>query len=324
MKRFYTFVSLVLMVLCVACSSSKKTQSEGVSENLSEKRQSVVPDTFLLPEVPSSITNAEARTSYLVTHYWDRFDFTNRELIQKAHITEQAFVDYIHVLTYVDQIERDKSLKNTWNKAEADSAMSLHFASLFEKYFYDPNSPFRNEAFYIPVLRDMEKSDMLSPEIRSKYQFQLDMAMKNRVGEKTADFSYTLASGKSSNLYSIKSEYVLLMFSNPDCATCAAVTKALNALPGLNKAFRMNSPSRTMVAVLTVFPDNNADEWFRHIPELPNRWINGYDKDMTITHKRLYDIKAIPTIYLLDKDKKVILKDTSLEAIESFFLNPSM
>ena len=34
---------------------------------------------------------------------------------------------------------------------------------------------------------------------------------------------------------------------------------------------------------------------------------------------RLYDIKAIPTIYLLDSDKKVILKDCSLEAVESFF-----
>ncbi|HBK95202.1 MAG TPA: DUF5106 domain-containing protein, partial [Porphyromonadaceae bacterium] len=43
----------------------------------------------------------------------------------------------------------------------------------------------------------------------------------------------------------------------------------------------------------------------------------------TITKQKLYDIKAIPTLYLLDKDKKVILKDTSIEAIESFFAKPN-
>jgi hypothetical protein len=40
---------------------------------------------------------------------------------------------------------------------------------------------------------------------------------------------------------------------------------------------------------------------------------------MAITRERLYDIKAIPTIYLLDSDKKVLLKDSSIEAVESFF-----
>jgi hypothetical protein len=40
---------------------------------------------------------------------------------------------------------------------------------------------------------------------------------------------------------------------------------------------------------------------------------------MTITQKKLYDIRAIPTLYLFDKEKNVILKDTSIEAIENFF-----
>ena len=36
-------------------------------------------------------------------------------------------------------------------------------------------------------------------------------------------------------------------------------------------------------------------------------WIHGYDKGMEIMRKRLYDIKAFPTLYLLDSDKNVIL-----------------
>jgi hypothetical protein len=48
-------------------------------------------------------------------------------------------------------------------------------------------------------------------------------------------------------------------------------------------------------------------------------WINAYDKGMVITKERVFDIQDIPTIYLLDKNKRIILKDASLEEIESFF-----
>ena len=78
-----------------------------------------------------------------------------------------------------------------------------------------------------------------------------------------------------------------------------------------------------MIAILTVYPDADIDEWRSHLPQMPAIWIHSYDKETTITKQKLYDIKAIPTLYLLDKDKKVILKDTSIEAIEAFFAKPN-
>ena len=37
-----------------------------------------------------------------------------------------------------------------------------------------------------------------------------------------------------------------------------------------------------------------------------------------IDQKSLYDLKAIPTLYLLDKDKTVLLKDATAEEIEEY------
>ena len=81
----------------------------------------------------------------------------------------------------------------------------------------------------------------------------------------------------------------------------------------------MNTPSRTMLTILTIYIDDNLDEWHSHLAELPTNWTHAYDKDNKISKNRLYDIKAIPTLYLLDKDKKVLQKDTSPNALESFF-----
>lgn len=324
MKRcvVYVFFASLMVIVGYSCFSSKKTQSDISKEETEVKRQTIVPDTFVLPDIPEIITGPDERAGYLVMHYWDRFDFTNRELIKRPEITEQAFVDYIDILNYVPLRNAEQSLAYTLNNARVDSTMYFHFVSLFEKYFYEPNSPFRNEEFYIPVLKEVMESPLFSEETRSRYRFQLDMTLKNRVGDKAGDFTYTLASGVSSNLYSIRSEYLLLMFSNPGCSTCAAVTDRLNRSEQLNAAMAMNSPTRTMLTIMTLYPENNPDGWLAHLPELPAGWIHGYDKGMEISKKRLYDIKAIPTLYLLDRDKRVVLKDTSIEAIEDFFSKP--
>jgi len=320
MKYFILTISIIgtALLTVTSCSSSKKTQTEGRTD-FESISQTIVPDTFVLPVIPEALTDPVDRAQYLAMHFWDRFDFADRELIKRPDITEQAFVDYINILQYVSREDANKSLLYTLDKAETDTAYYRHFASLFNKYLYDPNSPFRNEELYLPVLQRLVKSSLLSEEEVSRYAFQLEMALKNRVGQKANDFHYTLASGQSFSLYDLKSEYTLLIFSNPGCPTCEAVIAQLNNSKPLNDALAMNTPTRTMLTVLTIYPDKDLSEWLAHLPQMPAQWIHAYDKGMEITQRRLYDIKAIPTLYLLDKEKKVLLKDTSVEAIESFF-----
>lgn len=321
MKPLYInfFLAGVLFFSFFACSSSKKAQSDVQSEDSLRQVSLIVPDTFVLPDLPKELTNPTARAAYLVLHYWDRFDFSDEKLIERPEITEQAFVDYINILPYVPSDKAEESLEYTLKKAEASSPMYAHFGTLFQKYLYQPNSPFRNEELYIPVVKKLAKSPLLSETDRAKYKFEEEMALTNRKGQTAADFAFTLASGKSQQMHTVKSDYLILMFSNPGCPTCMAATKSMVNSAELNRAFSMNSPTRTMLTILTVYPDSGLEEWKSHVKDLPQNWLNSYDDGMTITKKKLYDLKAIPTLYLLDKDKKVILKDTSVEAINAFF-----
>ena len=326
MKRNCLILSIAIFMMLLAatsCSSSKKTESHQQDTSSGDfdapSDEPILSDTFILPDIPEDITDNDKRAVYLVMHYWDRFDFSNRVLIERSEITEQAFVDYINILNYVPKVVADTSLKETIIKSEVDSMMHSHFGNLFEKYFYDPNSPFRNDEFYIPVLKELIASNVLSVTESSVYKFQYEMVMKNRVGEKANNFNYTLVSGITQSLYNLQSEYTLLMFSNPGCQTCEVVTRQLNNSDAINKALALNSRTRTMLTILTLYPDEDIDLWLASLPKMPQNWVHGYDKGMEITHKRLYDIKAIPTLYLFDKEKNVILKDTSIEAIDSFF-----
>lgn len=318
-KLLLLYFCVVACLVVVSCSSSKKTQSEITSDEWETVVQTIVPDTFVLPEVPETITDSDERAKFVVLHYWDRFDFGNRALVHRPEITEQAFVDYIHILNYVPLETTERSLEKMLKQAEKDSVVYANFASLFDKYLHDPNSPFRNEEYYIPVLRSLVKSPVLTAEEKSRYDFQLNLALKNRVGSVANDFTYTSVSGKSATLHSLQSEFVLLMFTDPGCPTCEAVTQRLVHSREINEALSRNTPTRTMLTILTVYPDGNLEEWKSHLNELPANWLNTYDSEMQITQNTLYDIKAYPTLYLLNKEKRVILKDTSVETIESFF-----
>jgi len=303
-----------------ACSSSRKASSNVEIKRTGSSTQIVSENIFHLPQIPEVITSPEERGKFLVMHYWDRFDFSNERLISRPEITEQAFVDYIHILqNYVSFEDAKKSLHYTLKKMKENDAMHAYFASLFEKYLYEPNSPFRNEEFYLVVLKQLIKSSSLSKEEKSKYKFQLSMANKNRVGKKAANFNYTLASGETLSLYSIKSDYLLLIFFDPECSTCDAVIRQIKESESVNNAMKMNSPTRTMLTVLTVYPGENLNVWLDYLPQLPAEWTNAYDQGMVITKKNLYDINTYPILYLLDKNKKVILKDPPVEAVDGFF-----
>ena len=51
---------------------------------------------------------------------------------------------------------------------------------------------------------------------------------------------------------------------------------------------------------------------------MPAGWINSYDSTVSLKNDEIYDLKAIPTLYLLDKDKKVVLKDVTFNQVEYY------
>lgn len=325
MKKSKLFAMLTLLVLLTlnSCGVQKTAPTNNILFDEIENSILVqgANSAFPVPNVPESVKDNRERAIYLSKHYWDLFSFNDTSLISQTNITEQGFVDYIHILNYIPFNHAKKSLKIFLDKAEEYSAMYSHFASLFEKYYYDADSPYRNEELYIPVLDVLLKSRVLSKTEQGKYDFQREMIHKNRVGTKAADFDYTLVNGESMRMRAYKSDFLILFFTNPDCATRCDVIDEFNNSEVLKKVFSHNSFNRSMLTILSVYPGSNVKEWIEKLPYMPEKnWVNAYDKGMYITNKRVYDIKTIPTIYLLDSKKRIILKDTSLEEIESFFL----
>ena len=71
------------------------------------------------------------------------------------------------------------------------------------------------------------------------------------------------------------------------------------------------------LAVLNIYIDEDLKEWKEYMPIYPEEWYNGFDPDLVIRTDNTYNVRAIPSLYLLDADKTVLLKDATIERLLS-------
>ena len=136
--------------------------------------------------------------------------------------------------------------------------------------------------------------------------YDLAMASQNRLGQRANDFRYTLASGATGTLYGVKAEYTLLFINNPGCGMCKQLREQISGSPMLSEMIE-----RGRLKILALYPDEDLTEWQAYRPQIPARWINAYDKGCVVREKSLYDLHAIPALYLLDSRKRVLVKDST-------------
>ncbi|MEP7376041.1 MAG: thioredoxin family protein [Chitinophagaceae bacterium] len=130
------------------------------------------------------------------------------------------------------------------------------------------------------------------------------LMMQNNVGHPANDFVFVTPAGTKKVLYRVDAKYLLVLFYNPECEACKEMKNMLIASPVINKKL-----SSGELRILAVYIDKDETVWRKHLPEMPAEWIHGRDADEYLYKNNIYDLRAIPTIYLLDENKKVLLKD---------------
>ena len=67
--------------------------------------------------------------------------------------------------------------------------------------------------------------------------------------------------------------------------------------------------------MINIYIDEDLAQWYKYMPIYPENWINCHNEDLKIRWENLYDVRAIPSLYLLDREKRVILKDAPVNIL---------
>ncbi len=305
MKSLLRYITISLLIACALPSCGTKSKKSDAKPSIEEQKK-----LFSAPMPPSNI-NQEAQIEYLLSHYWDEFDFSDTaQLSTNTENIFHAFADYLLLLSPENYEQKIDSLMISASKSKATF---LFFGEMANQALNDPNSPLRSSELYIPFLRAMLKNPLLDKYERVAPEFDLNMAMTNRRGEKATNFNFTTRSNSEMSLHQIDSEYTLLMFNNPDCQMCSEIIEEINQSPMLKE---LNENGRLKIVLL--YPDEDLTAWGAYGKAIPQSWIYAYDKSRRLTEENLYDLRAIPSLYLLDKEKRVLLRDgVSIPIVEA-------
>ena len=303
-RKTICFTTVIAALLILSCGGNSR-QSKQIKET----------STFSLPAIPSMITHPAERADYLAGHYWDNLDFNDTSLIHKPEILEQAFVNFIDIFPHVTEGTLKQSIHKTLERALINESMFSHFTDLFEKYLYDPNAPMRNEECYAFVVDYIIESEEIDDINKVRPLFQLEQIKKNRRGTIAIDFVYTLSNGRQESMHRIKADYTILFFNNPGCIACGEYQQGLELAPVVTQLMGAGR-----LKILAMYVDEDIASWEGYRASIPSSWINGYDAPVAIRNGNLYDLRAIPSLYLLDKEKRVLLKDALPNQIEEMLI----
>lgn len=268
-------------------------------------------DDYPIPTPPDSITDRAAKITYLAEHYWDRFDFCDTTLLHRGVYAEQAVSNFLFILNYAE--EKADAVSKWITRVSVNAVSRRYFMEMAEKYLYETGSPMHNERLFALVLKQVLATDGWADDLSQRASILLRLVEKNQPGSVAEDFSFLLPDGSTSTLHGLHSDnWVLLLFYDPDCNNCQKIISQLTA----NETLQQTIASRRL-SVLAVYAEGDQERWKATYNSLPANWLKAMDCSNVRGHL-LYDLKAMPTMLLMDCSCRVLLKDCDIDELEDY------
>ena len=271
---------------------------------------------------PINKTDSLDSYNFYKTHYWDGVYFWDGRLAYST-LFEEKLDKYFAQLVVPQPDSIIKELDWMLGTASINEEMTRFllvkfvnrylnqrymwedaiFVHLFEKYFSQKTYSWLNEKGLKTIT---ERAYSL---------------MANIMGTPAADIELPDITNQTKTLYSDTASYTIVAFWDPTCGHCKEV------LPKLDSFYQ----AKWKAAGLKIFAvaketDGTKKDWLDFINEQHlKEWTNVYysktdDKARTDNgipgYSQLYDVMIFPTLYLLDKDKRIIAKKLTYQQID--------
>lgn len=290
--------AIAILLICISCGNPRETQSV--------QNGNVHAESDIMASIPAK----------RLLSYWDGFNFKAKVQAVNPDEAEQKLVDFIALFPTVPDTVVQVCVHDMLKKASVEPQNFAYFLDKFSHYLYDPNSPMRNEDYYKHTLTYLAADTTLSPDERNKYTTLLELVRKNQVGTVATDFEYLAKDGNYRSMHEGTRPYKMLVFYDPTCTHCAAIMQDLAKTPAVNNCI---TNGFLEIVSVSLHPDKNS--WIGYQKRIPDNWVNGWDEKGRVIEDGLYNIRAYPTIFLLDEANEVLLKDAPLDVTLRYLVN---
>lgn len=259
--------------------------------------------------------------NYYKQHYWDDVTFRDDRIIRTPFFIPKLERYFRQVINQTpDSVIREADYLVLLSRT--NQPMYQFLLNWFTDEYFQPKVMGQDKVFVHLFEKYHSKgiTTWLNEKQHKAISDRAYMVMSNLIGEPAAPLVMTDVSGKESSLYNIKSEFTVVSFWDPNCGHCRT------EMPVLDSIYRAKWKAEG-VRIYAVLTDNAVmDKWKSFISEHNfNDWINVYESEKQEkavqaankpSYRQLYDVIQTPTIYLLDKEKRIIAKKLTIEQLD--------
>lgn len=280
------------------------------------------------PEIPEAPKDANGKVidslfqyKYFRAHYFDQVDFSDERLL-RTPIFKQKFLFYIEKLVPQHHDSLSRAAIYIVDKAKANKEVFRYVLTSLARKYETSNIMGQDGVF----VRLAQKYYL------TREAFWVDTAQYNKIYDRVVKMSYTVLGNVAPELslkdtankdFSIhksinpKAKYTLLYFWTPSCGHCRRET------PEIYKLYQKYKDKG--FDVIAIFTETDVKSWKKYIQENKLSWKNAYDpdkEDKTRHYSKsmsvVYDIMSTPQLFLIDSNKRIVLKKINHEQLDKF------
>ena len=303
-----------------------KSYRAGVIAKDANSLLSVLLKSMKEPEVPkndpAAKTDSQFAYHYFKKHYWDDVNLWDDRLARTPFF-ESKVDKYFEQLVYPAADSVIKELDWMMGFAGAREEMQRFMLIKFVNRYFQQKYMWEDAVFVHLFEKYFAQKDYswLTEAGKKNITDRAYSLMANIMGSPAPEISLPDSTGRTLTLYGVEAPYVLVAIWDPTCGHCK------ETLPKLDSMYR----ARWKIWGLKLFAlaketDGTKKDWTSFIEKNHlSDWSHVYyskeaDKARISAnipgYSQLYDVQSFPTLYLLDKDKRIIAKKVSFEQVD--------
>ncbi len=319
-------------------SAVLKSHIEKTNEEIKTYRNSILekePNSmmaFLLtamrePEIPPAAQHPGGKYDsayayrYYKDHYWDGVNFFDDRLARTPFF-ENKLDRYFEQVVVQQPDSIIKEIDWMMGYASVNEEMQKFLLLKFINRYLNQKYMWEDAIFVHLYQKYLSQKDYpwLTENGKKTITDRAYNLMANIFGSPAADINLPDSTGKNVSLYSVEAPFTVVFIWDPTCGHCKEVAPRIDSL--------YQSKWKNLgvkIYAMAKETEGNKKDWLKFISDNKLQWQHVYyskeaDKARinagTPGYSQLYDVQSFPTIYLLDKDKRIIAKKLAFEQMD--------
>lgn len=274
------------------------------------------------PEVPAASKHPGGKYDstfayrYFKNHYWDDINFYDERIARTpASLFDERLDKYYNTLVYPAADSVIKELDWMLGYASISDEMTRFLLVKFINRYLNQKYMWEDAVFvhlYQKYFSQKEYS-WLTAQGKKTITDRAYSLMANIMGSAAENITLPDSTGKMISLYGDTAKFTIVCFWDPTCGHCQETLPVLDSMyqakwkaAGVKMYAIAKETSGTKKDWLSFINDHHLKDW-------TNVYYSKDDEKKRVDanipgYSQLYDVQTLPTVYLLDKDKRIVAK----------------